>query len=343
MKRNESGPKKLARLNAKLARIGSRRMKAKRVGETAVTETHVSDRGPSKTHRNRNKPRSVWALFGKAALAVLGLAITAVSLTLAHADSHLEIVGSRSPELRGYSPSGTSFTFLCVVYCTFTNNGLRSDYVDHIDIHPVDLDKTIKSEPKFTDRRIVAWREKKELRFEILVTSDINIHELKDFLLTFYDSKGRQVGQMPVAAGFEGPKAMDLNQERMKSLSYWEFFRPPGAMVTGLTLSGSVPEALSNSHRRYFAKISAISGEVVAESNADGETERDGRIELQIKILSSIPPNGFVFDVWTDPPRDPWLAFQMTWTITWSDGTVEKFILTPPPPPTGLPATGVKR
>jgi hypothetical protein len=299
---------------------------------------HAEKQGQRKTRKN------VWPSIGKVLLAVFGLGMTVASLTLTYADSQLEIVGGMQPEIRGYSSSGKAFTFLCVVYCTVRNSGFKSDYIDRIDMQPADLDETIKSEPKFTDRQIIGWRREKILRFELLISTAIGSGK-KHFQLALYDSKGRQVGFVPIATTFPEP-SVPMVLDFTPPVDSSESPSKPQPTLVGMTLSGLVPEALRNPQRRYFVTFTAIDGKVVAQSEPSGQRERaDGSIEIPIKLppaaIGPFPEEFPVqFKIWTDPPREPWLAFQMKWTSTWSDGTKVLYVLTPPGAKADEPPSG---
>jgi hypothetical protein len=293
---------------------------------------------PAEGQSKGQKPKNLWQTTGKVLLAVLGLGMTVAGLTFTYADSHLTIVGGMQPEIRGHLSSGKTFTFLCVVYCTVRNAGFKSDFIEHIDIQPTDLDDTIKSEPKFTDREIVGWRGMKTLRFEVLISAAIGSGE-KRFQMVLYDSKGRQVGLVPIVATFPEPSVPVLLNFVPPVDSLVSPEKPLPTLVS-MTLSGSVPEIKRNPQRRYFVTFTTIEGRIVAQSDPRGRLERDGSIELPINFLSAgVEPFPVQCHVWTDPPREPWLAFQMKWTSVWSDGTQVLNVMTPPEPKASEPSS----
>jgi len=338
VKRNENQPAKLTRKYAKFianSRLRSRQNVALEVQTNDAKVTSLDIQAEQKRRAER------WAMIGKAILAIFGLAITIAGLIFAHGDSRLEIVGGKQQEVRGHSASGKSYTFLVVVYCTFRNSGVRSDYIRHIDIQPADLDKTVNSEPKFVDTRSIAWRQTMDLRFEILVTTEIGTGP-KHFFLTFYDSKGRQVGQLNLTTKFMPPvpRAMVLPNT---GASQGAIARPKSIpTLRRITLSGAVPEAIRDPRRRYFVTFVTADGVVLAQSDPGGVVERNGRIDISIDDVLLVPTEGnpALLKVWTDPPRHPWLAFEMELMSEWSDGTRILDVITPPPPKKSPVASG---
>jgi hypothetical protein len=307
-------------------------------GEVSHQE-HFARQAPTERQRKGQKPKKLWQTTGKVLLAVVGLGMTVAGLTLTYADSHLTVVGGMQPEIRGHLSSGKTFTVLLVVYCKVKNSGFKSDYIERIDIQPTDLDDTIKSEPKFTDREVVGWRGTKTLRFEVLISVAMGSGK-KRFQMVLYDSKGRQVGLVPITATFPEPSVPVFFNfvPPVDSLASPE--KPPPTLVS-LTLSGSVPEMKRNPQRRYFVTFTTIDGRIVAQSDPRGQLERDGSIELPIEFLSGgVEPFPVRCHVWTDPPREPWLSFEMKWTSVWSDGTQVLYVMTPPEPKASEPSSG---
>jgi hypothetical protein len=325
--RGAGGRARLAGLRAALAADAFKRRQERRPDESQVVEEGpVFDGAETDTDVKSEKSEGRWAVFGKVSVAILGIGMTLVGLTLTYADSHLELVDGRAPEFHGYTSKGTSFTFVCVLHSSFTNSGLRSDYVDHIDIHPANLDETIRSEPKFTDRTPIAWRETKALRFEVVVTTSLTTYDWKNFLVTFYDSKGRQVAQVPFTTRFLRPDDIRPKVRQMLTLTdgVSDSAPPPRKPLPTLVaawLSVSLPKAHQDPHRLLFAQLIS-SGEVVGKTNADGERERNGHFDAKLKIISRVDRSAaLAYAIRMNPSPGPGFRFPITWTRVWSDGT----------------------
>jgi hypothetical protein len=264
---------------------------ARRKVSRPIEEDHV----PAKRHDR-------WGIAGKVTLAVISIGISLAALTFANADSHLTLVSSKSPQFSGNNLSDTSYIFKLVVFGTFLNKGLRSDFIDHIEIHPLKFDQALKSEPVFVDKKPIGWREEKNLRFEVLVTTKLSF-DWQEFLLTFYDSKGRQVGEMPIKSRF----------------AYPEKGSPPLLVSTRLAIT--VPERFRNPSRRFFAWFKNASGQVVAQSNPEGEPEKDGHADLSMKFLNPVYHPAASFSVLAVPVTPHGIEIPMTIFGEWSDGS----------------------
>jgi hypothetical protein len=268
----------------------------------ATANRRKISRSTDEHHPPPMKRHDRWSVAGKVTLAIVSIGISLAALTLTNADSHLTFVSSKSPQFSGDTVSGQSYIFKLVVFGTFLNAGLRSDFVDHIEIHPVKFDQALKSEPIFVDKQVIGWREKKDLRFEVLVTTKFSF-DWQDFLITFYDSKGRKVGEMPIGSRFTYPGKG----------------RPPIVVSTHLTIT--VPERFRDPQRRFFAWFKNASGEVEAQSNPEGELENDGHVDLAMKFLNPVYHPSRSFSVLAVPVTPPGITIPMTMYGVWSDGS----------------------
>lgn len=118
MKRTDSGTTTLTRRQAKF--IAEARRRKANGSRKAQDRRRAQVTPPTDTKHQRSKSLARWERIGKAFLAIFGLAFTIAGLVLSNADSRLEIVGDKAPEIRGIANSGNSLTVLCVVYCTFS-------------------------------------------------------------------------------------------------------------------------------------------------------------------------------------------------------------------------------
>jgi hypothetical protein len=300
------------------------------VGDRAATDS---------TERvNPDKPGdtpSRWVLVGKVLMAIAGVGLTLAGLILTYGDSRLQMRGRGRPaEFRGFKSAGTSLTFLCVLHYSFANSGLRSDYIDRVDIHPANLDDALRSDSKFVDRTRIAWRDTRELRFEILVTTSLTTYNWRNFLVTFYDSKGRQVAQTAFSTRFLKPGDLEPKVRHMRTLTdgVSDAAPPPRSLRTlvAASLSTSLPERYRDPQRRLFAKIVSASGQIVATTDASGEPEKGGRFDAKLKVISPIDkldPLGYM--IYITPPHDSsrrqmsGARIVVNWTRTWSDGTTD--------------------
>jgi len=276
--------------------------------------------------RNTHLDVPRWSTLGKVTLAVVTVVISAVGLMLTNADSHLAIFARGPWEFRGSKDDGQNLIVKNVLHATFTNYGLHSDYIDRIDIHPVELDETIKSEVLFIDRQIIHWRERKELRFEVLITNSMHNRDQRDLLVTFYDSKGRQVAQVPIATRIEFVHNIQPYigfETRGEAASGGA--KPPGN--TPVTLSAAHVSivfnttAVANAERLFYADISSSSGNVVARSGPSGRSASKGNIDLQLSLLTPISrQEPLRCSIWAEPPTTAVFHGLMTWSLEWSDG-----------------------
>jgi hypothetical protein len=282
-------------------------------------------------------------MAGTVLMAIAGLSVTLVGLTLANADSRLRLGdGGREPEFRGFKSTGSSLTFLCVLHNSFTNSGFQTDYIDRIDIHSANLDETLRGDSKFVDRTPLAWRETRELRFEVLVTVSLTTYNWRNFLVTFYDSKGRQVAQTPFTTRFLKPGDLKPKVRQMATLTDGVSDVPPPSLAVptliGASLSASVPKRYRDRQCRVFAKIVSASGQVAAVTDTYGELGESGRLDAKLKVVSRVDKlDQLGYMVYISPPRGSSTRdlsnapITVNWTRMWSDGTTDasatKFIL----------------
>jgi hypothetical protein len=304
-----------------------------RRSRSAQRDEHLSiEPGPAEDNSATNViPKTKRAVWPKVFAVVTAILIPIATLIYANADSHLKMAAARSRpfEIRGYKSSGETFTALFVLYSHFTNSGLHADHVDRVEIRSVNLDTTLKSEPRFVDRQDIAWHEQKELRFEVLITASRNSFSWHDFVVTFYDSKGRQVAQAPFTTRLGAPGDIVPRVKQMKPAGpgAWESVvsEPPRSNPTptliAASIAFSVPKIYHNRERRFFAQIREASGEVIGQSNPDGEVELNGRVELNMTLLRTNATVPFTFGFWTDPPESGEFHYSIEWTVFWSDGS----------------------
>lgn len=285
---------------------------------------------PESLAGSRRARRRLWgAIFA----AVTAIVIPVATFVYANADSHLVMSTEKSshkPEIRGTTVSEGSITAMTAIYASFSNTGFRSDYIDRVEVRSINYDPTLSSEPRFIDRRPIAWREQKELRFEVLVTFALNSSAWHDFVVTFYDSRGRQVGQTPVTTriGEPGDIAPKVKQMKPVGAGVWESATtapPPRAnsipTLVAASIAGPAPQAYHVSDRRFFAWVLTPAGKVVAQSNPQGVRVKSGQINLEFQILTPVNRTmSLQAVVWTEPRPDPADHLTLTGTLVWSDG-----------------------
>jgi hypothetical protein len=330
MKLTPEGRAKVVRLRALLAqrppRVRPAAAKENKVNQDAIDNSAKRDRESRSTSR--------WGMLGTALFAIAGIAVTLIGLALTHADSCLRMVkGGQQTEFRNFKSEGTSLTFLCVLHYAFTNSGLRADYVDRIEIHPVNLADNTHSEAKFVDRTRIKWRQTKELRFEVVLTTNTLTYDWRNFLVSFYDSEGRQIDQTSLTTRFLRPGDIIPKTRHMRTLTdgVSDVAPPPSQSLPTLataSLSATLPREYQDGDRRLFAKIMTTSGRIVALTQPHGELQKEGRFDATLNVVAKIDkaePLGYM--IYITPPGDPskqlpsGFEISVKWTRTWSDGT----------------------
>lgn len=343
MKLSAQGRATLAQLRAVFG--GNRR---KRSLKSAVENTRVGE-GATVAGTPPERESGV-TLLAKALLAIAGVAITLAGLALSHKDSKLERLdgGGGPSEFGDYKTFDESLTMVLVLNEIFTNAGLESDYIDRVDIHPANLDKVMRGEAKFIDRSPIRWREKKKLRFELLVTTSLATYDWQNFLVTFYDSRGCQVGQTAVTARFLRPGDIQPKRRRMLTLTDGVSDKAPPPRVplptlVGVSLTASLPKAYRHRNCRLFARVLSTEG-VVAGTNSDGERESNGKFVSQLMVTghaNKMTPLRYMISL-TPPdvsqPIGAGFRVSVSWTLKWSDGTEQHHSAEHVPTPENLPA-----
>jgi hypothetical protein len=270
-----------------------------------------------------------WRIPLKAIFAIVtAILIPGIALVLTHADSDLRSVERRDRPMaiNDYKFTDSTMTVMVILYHTFTNKGLRTDYINDVEIRPVYLDASLKSEAKFVDRRPIKWRQTRELRVEVLVTFNRQSLRWHDFQVVFYDSRHRQVGQtfLTVRLGSPGDLAPRSKASKYVGGDTWVSAStdPPPPVLLAASLTLHAKDGYPNSSVVVAAQLLSESKEIVAETIPTATVHKpDGSITCVFEVESRILKNDLLFLrlFTTPPPTRPVGSIQ--WSFWWADRT----------------------
>jgi len=152
--------------------------------------------------------------------------------------------------------------------------------------------------------------------------------------VTFYDSKGRQVGQTSFTTRFLKPGDLKPKVRQMATLTDGvSDVAPPSPAVptlVGASLSASVPKRYRDPQCRVFAKIVSASGQVAAVTDTYGELGKSGQLDAKLKVVSRVDKlDQLGYMIYISPPRGfsarelSGARIIVNWTRAWSDGTTD--------------------